>query len=76
MLSDQVRRLKPEQLKELEQVMFEAAIAAQVGGNYQEVFRRARIGKIGLLGRIYKALCSATDANLKTMSDMLLEGLV
>ena len=73
-LVNAVLRLKPEQVKELADTMHTAAIAMEVGGNYQEVFRRAKQRRVGCMRKMYERMEKATPKQLSRMADHLVEG--
>ena len=74
-LSSQVYSLSPAKVKELESTLFDASIARGLGCDFKEVFRRAAIGRIDRLGRIYRALSRANAEDIDRMADTLMEGL-
>ncbi len=55
--------------------MLNASIAFETGGNYREVFRRAKQRKIGVLRRIYELLENASYEEIENLSKSLSEPL-
>ena len=54
--------------------MLNASIAFEAGGNYKEIFRRARNRSIGLMKRIYELLLNATQEEIENLSRNLTDG--
>lgn len=59
MLSTQTRQLTHDQVKEVKNVLLEACTAMELGGDWREVFRRARNRRVGRMRRIYDMLYEA-----------------
>ena len=68
-----ILRLKPEQVKELAETMYDACIAMEVSGCYKEVFRRAKHRRVGCMRKMYERMEKATPKQLSRMADHLLE---
>ena len=73
-LTNQLKNLSPEQIKSLSDTMLNASIAFETGGNYKEIFRRARNRSIGLMKRIYELLLNATQEEIENLSRNLTDG--
>jgi hypothetical protein len=71
-----VFRLKPDQVKELADTMYEACVAMELGGSYKEVFRRAKHRKVGSMRKMYERMEKATPRQISSMADHLIEGQV
>lgn len=68
-----VARLKPEQVKELVDVMLDACIVAESGGGHKETFRRAKNRRVGTMRKMYARMETATPAQIDRVADRLLE---
>lgn len=73
-LQTAILRLKPEQVQELADIMYDACIAMEAGGCYTEVFRRAKHRKVGSMRKMYERLEKATPKQISRMADHLLAG--
>jgi len=69
-----ILRLKPDQVKELADTMYDACIAMEAGGCYTEVFRRAKHRRVGCMRKMYERLEKATPKQLERMAGHLVEG--
>ncbi|WP_347987711.1 hypothetical protein [Methylomonas sp. AM2-LC] len=72
-LTSQLKNLSPQQIKSLSDTMLNASIAFETGGNYREVFRRAKQRRIGLMRRIYELLEQAPYQDIENLSKVLAE---
>ncbi len=54
--------------------MLNASIAFETGGNYKEIFRRARNSNIGLMKKKYELLLNATQEEIENLSRNLTDG--
>ena len=70
-LTSQLKNLSPQQIKSLSDTMLNASIAFETGGNYREIFRRAKQRKIGLMRRIYELLEQAPYEDIENLSKSL-----
>lgn len=70
-----VAMLKPDKVKEFASVLYEACLAMEAGGDYHEVFRRAKQRKVGALRRLYERLEHSTKGELERIADRMMEGL-
>lgn len=75
MLTTQIKDLKRSQLHELHSTMLDACTAAELGGDWREIFRRAKHRKVGRLRRIYELLQSADRQDMASMAWTLTEHL-
>lgn len=70
-----VAMLKPEKVKEFASTLYEACLAMEAGGDYHEVFRRAKQRKVGALRRLYQRMEHSTRGELERIADRMMEGL-
>ena len=70
-----VAMLKPDRVREFASVLYEACLAMEAGGNYHEVFRRAKQRKVGALRRLYERLERTTKSELERVANHMMEGL-
>ena len=73
-LTSQLKNLNDKQLKSMCDTMLNASIAFENGGNYREIFRRAKQGRVGLVQRIYESLEQAEPNEIEALSNSLAEG--
>lgn len=73
-LTSQLKNLNDKQLKSMCDTMLTASIAFENGGNYREIFRRAKQGRIGLVRRIYESLEQAEPKEIEALASSLAEG--
>lgn len=73
-LNKAVLRLKPHQVQEIHAIMVEGCIAAALGEDYQEIFRRAKQRKVGSMRKMLERMQNATPKQLERMADHLVEG--
>jgi hypothetical protein len=64
-------KLNDSQVRSLNDTMLNAGIAFENGGNYREIFHRAKHQHIGLMRRIYKILEQSTPEDIETLSKSL-----
>lgn len=74
-LTDQLPNLTTDQLRALHATLVEASLAAQLNGNWREIFRRARHAHLGRLQRIYALLESSDAETIKRTAEHLTEHL-
>ena len=67
-LSNQVKSLNTTQFKSLNDTLLDASIAYEGGGNYREIFRRAKLRRVGLLRKIYGMLEQAPCEEIEIIS--------
>lgn len=70
-----VAMLKPDKVRAFASVLYEACLAMEAGGDYHEVFRRAKQRKVGALRRLYERLERSTKGELERIADRMMEGL-
>lgn len=58
-LTNQIANLSDAQLHDLHNALLDACTAMEMGGNWREVFRRARYRRVGRMRRIYELLYNA-----------------
>ena len=66
-----IPKLNANQLSELHEVMTNASLAYELGGNFKEIFRRAKHRKIGRMRRIYQRLENCDIKQIEAMSKSL-----
>lgn len=72
-LARQIPNLSTEQLKAVHACLVEAGIAYEAGGNWREIFRRAKQRKVGLVRRIYELMEKADRHGIDRMTQALVE---
>ena len=73
-LATQVYKLNQTQVKHAVHTMLDASLVKETGGNWREIFRRAKHQyPFGRLHRIYALLENATETEIETMSASLAE---
>jgi hypothetical protein len=76
MLSNQLKALKTAQILELHDVLVTACTAAELDGDWREVFRRAKNRKVGRMRRIYELLYNADKADIHRAAQHLVDHLL
>lgn len=73
-LTTQVFQLKPHEFREACDVMLDASIALENGGDWREIFRRSKHSRpAGRLHRIYALLEKAEPEDIEQMAASLAE---
>lgn len=73
-LTSQVFQLNPNEVREACTVMLDVSLAMENGGNWREIFRRAKLKHCaGRLRRIYALLETAHRDDIEQMADSLAE---
>lgn len=63
-LTKQLPKLADTQIHELHNRLLDACTAMELGGNWREVFRRARHRRTGIMRRLYELLYNADRADI------------
>jgi hypothetical protein len=66
-----IRRLTPDQLKQLASSMLDAGIAMENGRDYQEAFSIAKKRHRGAMRKMYERLEKATPRQIENMAEKL-----
>jgi hypothetical protein len=72
-LVKQVALLKPEQVKELADVMVTAGVAFELQGDWRSVFKNYSFKYIGTPHKLYKTLATLTIAEFERMTTAFME---
>ena len=72
-LTNQLKDLDAMQIKSLNSTILDASIAYEAGGNYREIFRRAKCRRVGLMRSIFEMLEQVPEAEIENLSRSLVE---
>jgi hypothetical protein len=70
-LTEQIANLNDVQIHSLHNTLLDACTAMELGGNWREVFRRAKQRHIGLMKRIYELLHQAQPDDIDRAANHL-----
>jgi hypothetical protein len=70
-LANQFKNLSRTQFKCLSLAVLDASIAYEGGGNYREIFRRAKLRRNGLMRQVFESLENAPQEEIECLSKSL-----
>lgn len=72
-LTNQLSQLNDTQIRSLHNALLDACAAKEMGGNWREIFRRAKYRHVGRMARIYKLLHEAHGDDIDRAAKHLID---